>query len=83
MLTGLVWLFPWSEVKLSSPEDDLPRGGNQVLWGQTDSAMQRAASAQGAPASPQGTPVSKGPASLPWAEVLATLRGLRRSEAHV
>lgn len=77
MLTGLVWLFPWSEVKLSSPEDDLPRGGNQVLWGQTDSAMQRAASAQGAPASPQGTPVSKGPASLPWAEVLATLRGLR------
>ncbi|XP_055256308.1 major facilitator superfamily domain-containing protein 9 isoform X1 [Moschus berezovskii] len=67
---GLVWLFPWSEVKLSGPEDDLPRGRNQALWGKTESAVQRAAS-------PQGTPVSTGPARLPWAEVLATLWGLR------
>lgn len=74
---GLVWLFPWSEVKLSGPQDDLPRGRNQALWGKTDSAVQRAASAQATPASPQGTPVSKGPARLPWAEVLATLWGLR------
>ena len=77
MLTGLVWLFPWSKVKLSGPEDDLPRGRNQALWEKTDSAVQRAASAHGTPASPQGTPVNKGPARLLWAEVLATLWGLR------
>ncbi|XP_070235967.1 major facilitator superfamily domain-containing protein 9 [Bos mutus] len=74
---GLVWLFPWSEVKLSGPEDDLPQGRNQALREKTDSAVQRAASAHGTPASPQGTPVSKGPARLLWAEVLATLWGLR------
>ena len=55
----------------------MPRGRNQALWEKTDSAVQRAASAHGTPASPQGTPVNKGPARLLWAEVLATLWGLR------
>lgn len=70
ILTGLVWLFPWSEVKLNSTKHGLRLGKSHALLGKTDREVQEAATRR-------GTTVSGKPARLPWMEVVSTLRDMK------
>ncbi|XP_046517817.1 major facilitator superfamily domain-containing protein 9 isoform X1 [Equus quagga] len=67
---GLVWLFPWSEVKLNSTKNGLRLGKSHALLGKTDCEVQEAATRH-------GTTVSGKPARLPWMEVVSTLRDMK------
>ncbi|XP_044628998.2 major facilitator superfamily domain-containing protein 9 isoform X2 [Equus asinus] len=67
---GLVWLFPWSEVKLNSTKNGLLLGKSHALLGKTDCEVQEAATRH-------GTTVSGKPARLPWMEVVSTLRDMK------
>ncbi|KAM9212276.1 major facilitator superfamily domain-containing protein 9 isoform 2-T2 [Dugong dugon] len=67
---GLVWLFPWSEVKFSTTKNDLQLGKNNRLSGNTGYKVQDAATARGAT-------TSEKIARLPWIEVLSALQDMK------
>ncbi|KAM9584856.1 major facilitator superfamily domain-containing protein 9 isoform 2-T2 [Trichechus inunguis] len=67
---GLVWLFPWSEVKFSTTKNDLQLGKNNRLSGNTGYKVQDAATARGAT-------TSEKTARLPWIEVLSALQDMK------
>ncbi|XP_071064845.1 major facilitator superfamily domain-containing protein 9 isoform X2 [Dasypus novemcinctus] len=66
---GLVWLFPWSEVKSCTRKNGLRPGKSRALSGKTEREAQDAAATPGA-----ATPEKTRP---PRAEVLAVLRDAR------
>ncbi|KAF5926223.1 hypothetical protein HPG69_011350 [Diceros bicornis minor] len=68
---GLIWLFPWSEVKLNSTKNGLPLDKNHALLGERHCEVREATK-------PRGPPVSGRTARLPWGDVVAALRGLKR-----
>ncbi|XP_049712871.1 major facilitator superfamily domain-containing protein 9 isoform X2 [Elephas maximus indicus] len=64
---GLVWLFPWSEVKSSTTKNGLQLGKNNTFAGKTGYKAQNATTTHGATASEKT-------ARLPWTEVMSALR---------
>uniref|UniRef100_G3T726 Major facilitator superfamily domain containing 9 n=2 Tax=Loxodonta africana TaxID=9785 RepID=G3T726_LOXAF len=64
---GLVWLFPWSEVKSSTTKNGLQLGKNNTFAGKTGYKVQNATTTHGATASEKT-------ARLPWTEVMSALR---------
>ncbi|XP_019609456.2 major facilitator superfamily domain-containing protein 9 isoform X2 [Rhinolophus sinicus] len=67
---GLVWLFPWSDIKVNSTKNGLLLSKNRALSGKTDCEVQ-----EGSP-TPGSTAHGK-TAGLPWTEVVSTLRVIR------
>ncbi|XP_032980975.1 major facilitator superfamily domain-containing protein 9 isoform X2 [Rhinolophus ferrumequinum] len=67
---GLVWLFPWSDIKVNNTKNGLRLGKNRALSGKTDYEVQ-----EGSP-TPGSTAHGK-PAGPPWTEVVSTLRVMR------
>ncbi|KAM5251485.1 major facilitator superfamily domain-containing protein 9 isoform 2-T2 [Hipposideros larvatus] len=67
---GLVWLFPWSDIKVNSTKTGLPLGKNRALWRKTDYEGQ-----EGSPT--PGSAARGKTAGPPWTEVMSTLRVMR------
>ncbi|KAK2494002.1 hypothetical protein MC885_005388 [Smutsia gigantea] len=68
--SGLVWLFPWSEVKLTPAKSGQRLGKNSALLGKTNSELQEAAATQERAASVKTT-------RPPWVEVLSMLQDMK------
>ncbi|XP_008062970.1 major facilitator superfamily domain-containing protein 9 [Carlito syrichta] len=67
---GLVWLFPWSEAKLSNTKSYRPSHKTQVLSGRSPCDMQEAATTHGATAREKAV-------RLPTVQVLLALRDMK------
>lgn len=67
---GLVWLFPWSDIKVNCTKNGLQLGKDRALWGKTDCEVQEG--------SPSSGSAAHGKSPLPpWTEVVSTLQVLR------
>ncbi|XP_045684317.1 major facilitator superfamily domain-containing protein 9 isoform X1 [Phyllostomus hastatus] len=67
---GLVWLFPWSEIKISSTKNSLGLGKNYASLGKTDHEVQEASPTPGIMVS------EKTPRPF-WMEVMSTLQDVK------
>ncbi|XP_016054965.1 PREDICTED: major facilitator superfamily domain-containing protein 9 [Miniopterus natalensis] len=67
---GLVWLFPWSEVSVSSTKSSLRLGKNDARLGKTDLGVQEASPSP-------GSMVGEKARRAPWTEVTATLQDMK------
>lgn len=67
---GLVWLFPWSEVSVSSTKSSLRLGKNDAPLGKTDLGVQEASPSP-------GTMVGEKARRAPWTEVTAMLQDMK------
>ncbi|XP_036916715.1 major facilitator superfamily domain-containing protein 9 isoform X1 [Sturnira hondurensis] len=67
---GLVWLFPWSEIKVSSTKNSLQLGKNYASLRKTDREVQEANPTP-------GSVVSEKTPRPPWMEVMSTLQDMK------
>ncbi|XP_004686240.2 PREDICTED: major facilitator superfamily domain-containing protein 9 [Condylura cristata] len=67
---GLVWLFPWTAVKLDSTKNGLQVGKHSGFWGRRDHQVLGADTTR-------ETAASEHNARLPWVEVVSTLQSMK------